>query len=544
MRRAGKKKTPLSRKDFYTIVNLAVLMGMLIFRIPLGFMVGEKGIACFGTANEIFLVVAGTVSYGMTEAVAAQVRYRIKRQQYQSAQKALRGALFFGGGLGLAFSAMCGFGGNLLAEKVFRIPLAGLAVGLMAPSLFFFILTGVFRGYFQGNGSAMPAIHSQILYLIFLFTGGMIGAGLWRGYGEKVSALLQNPDCTGAYGAMGACIGLLTASVFCFLHVLVLYMIFRHSQKNQVSREVQMNQESGFRIFYMLLATGFVHFLYWFCYHVLPLLDQYLIFTFGKETGGLESLWGAYYGKCLVVTGLITSGIMLCGIFPIRRTVVSLERGEGALAKARLGTLVHQCAVFAIPAAVFMAVLAENILSLLPGGSSPQAVAMLQAGSFVVVFSVFANVFMEILIRNRKLKFVTCIGAVSLLLHIGCALLLIQAAKLGMVGIVIAEAAFYGAAAIMGFLLVGRIFQYTQEWLRCFAFTLIAAAVSGFIALVLNKVLFSLIGAVFSLALCLIVGIALYMVFLVVLRAFKSGELEEMAGGRIFSLLANLLRFN
>ena len=113
-----------------------------------------------------------------------------------------------------------------------------------------------------------------------------------------------------------------------------------------------------------------------------------------------------------------------------------------------------------------------------------------------------------------------------------------------MVGIVVAEAVFFGAAAIMGFLLIGRIFQYTQEWIRCFAFTAVAAAVSGFIALVLNKVLFSLIGAGFSLLLCLAVGIVLYMVFLVVLRAFKSRELEEMAGGSVFSLLAELLHFN
>ncbi len=544
MRRTGKKKTPLSRKDFYTIVNLAAMMGALIFRIPLGFMIGEKGLACFGTANEIFLVTAGTVSYGLMEAVAAQVRYRIKRQQYQGAGKALRGALLFGGGLGLALCAVCVFGGGLLAEKAFHIPLAGMAVSLMAPSLFFFILTGVFRGYFQGNGSSMPAMHSQILYVIFLFTGGLIGAGLWRGYGEKVSAFLQNPDCTGAYGAMGACIGLLTGSVLCFLHVLVLYIIFRHSQKHLADREVQMNQESGFRIFSMLLGAGLLHSLYWFCYHALPLLDQYLIFTFAKETGGLYSLWGAYYGKCLAVTGVASGGVVISGIFPIRRIMASLERGEGALAKERLGTLVHQCAVFIIPAAVFIAVLAENILALLPGESGAQAVPLLQLGSLGAVVSVFANVFMEILIRNRKLKFVIGIGAVSLVLHIGCALALVQGAKLGMVGIVVAEAVFFGAAAIMGFLLIGRIFQYTQEWIRCFAFTAVAAAVSGFIALVLNKVLFSLIGAGFSLLLCLAVGIVLYMVFLVVLRAFKSRELEEMAGGGVFSLLAELLHFN
>ena len=39
-------------------------------------------------------------------------------------------------------------------------------------------------------------------------------------------------------------------------------------------------------------------------------------------------------------------------------------------------------------------------------------------------------------------------------------------------------------------------------------------------------------------------GAAIYMVLLVVLRAFESGELEEMAGGRILTMLAGLLHFS
>ena len=42
-----------SRKDYYTAVVWLALIGTLIFRIPLGRIIGDKGIACFGLANEI-----------------------------------------------------------------------------------------------------------------------------------------------------------------------------------------------------------------------------------------------------------------------------------------------------------------------------------------------------------------------------------------------------------------------------------------------------------------------------------------------------------
>ena len=72
-----------SRKDYYTAVVWLALIGTLIFRIPLGRIIGDKGIACFGLANEIYLAVAGAFSFGLSEAAAAHVRYRVRRSQFK-----------------------------------------------------------------------------------------------------------------------------------------------------------------------------------------------------------------------------------------------------------------------------------------------------------------------------------------------------------------------------------------------------------------------------------------------------------------------------
>lgn len=539
-----KKRTTSSRKDYYTMITLLTVTGALIFRIPLGHLIGDKGIAYFGAANEIYLVLAGTVAYGLSEAVAILVKYRVKREQYKSAQKVLSSALILGGSTGLIFSVFFGFLGHFVAEKIMHMPLAGLSVSLMAPAMFFLILTGIFRGYFQGNGSRIPTMHSQILHMIFMFVGGLTGAALLRGYGRKVSALLQNEDYTSAYGAMGAAFGFLSAAVLCFLHALILYFIFRNSLKRQAGRELQKSQDTGLHIFGMLMATGALYSLFWICFNGLALFDQYLVFLFADDVGETAILWGAYYGKCLVLPGVIGGIINMICLSPVRRILALAERKDHRAAREKLGILIHQCAVIAIPSAVFLAVLSENILELLFAGDQHQTALWIQIYSIVIVFNVFATVFTNILARSRRMKYAVLIGAGGFLLHAGLLVLLLKTAKLGITAVLIANIVFYVLTAGLGFLLISRSFQYTQEWIRSFAITIVASAISGVIAMLLNKVFAPMMGTTISMIVCLLVGIISYVILLLVSRAFRDGELEEMAGGRILIMLAGILHIS
>lgn len=544
MNRLAKKRTISSRKDQYTAVTLLTMIGALIFRIPLGYMIGDKGIACFAVANEIYLVIAGTVSYGLSESVAALVKYRVKREQHKNARKVLNGALLFGGVLGLIFSGFFCFFAFWVAEKIMHMPLSGLSIGMMAPAMFFMIITGVFKGYFQGNGTRMPALHSQILHLIVMFAGGLIGAGLVHEYGMKISALLQSEDHASAYGAMGASIGIFSASVLCFLHMLALYFIYRGSMRKQSGRDQIKNQNSGFQIVSMLAGTGLIYSLVWICFKGLPLIDQYMFFLLGDRSGESVSMWGAYYGKCLVLPEIISGIIIIISLKLIRQVAGSVDRDEARTAQEKLGILIHQSAVLTIPSAVFLAVFSGNLMGLFFSESNKQIISWLQLGSVLIVLSVYAAVFMEILIKSRKIKYVVLTGAGALALHIGFLFLLLKTAKLGITGVIIANLFFYILVAGAGFWFMIRSFQYTQEWIKCFAVTVIASAIAGIIAMLLNKVFIPILGEAVSMIICLLVSIIIYMVLLIVTRAFREGELEEMTGGRILIMLAGLLHIS
>lgn len=543
MKKPVKKRTTSTRKDHYTFIAILVMIGALIFRIPLGYVIGDKGLACFGTANEIYVVIAGMVSCGLSEAVSVLIKYRVKREQYKSAQKVLSGALLTGGLLGFILSAFFGIFGHFAAENIMHIPLAGMALTLMAPSMFFIILTGVFRGYFQGNGTKIPTMHSMVLHLLFLFAGGLSGASLLYRYGLKVSALLQNEDYSSAYGAMGASIGFLTASVLCFFHSLILYFVYRNSARRQMGRELQKSQDTGFHIFSMLIGAGAIYSLLWFCFNGLSLTDQFLVFLI-DGSGADVADWGAYYGKCLVITGIITGLITMICLGAVRRITGFAEREEHRIARDRLGILIHQCAVITIPAAVFLAVLSENFLELLFSGTDAQTTMWVQIGSIGIVLAVFALVFTEILIRSRKIKYAALIGAGAFLIHTGLLVLLLKTAKTGIVAVLISTIVFYGAVAVAGFLLISRSFQYTQEWIRSFAVPLAASAISGVIAMLINRALSGVIGKTASMLVCILVAAVCYMILLLVTRSLREEEMEEMPGGRFLLLIAGILRLS
>ena len=253
MRGPKKSRKAASRKDLFAVIGIFVYLCSLIFRILLQFIIGEKGIGYFSIASEIYFLSGCVLATGLSEAVTVLVRFRIRREQFKNADRVLRGALLLGlitGGV-LALSLFSG--GWAFAKNTVRMPLAGLSLSFIAPAVIFQMLTGAFRGYFQGNGTRIPTTHSRMLEMLFLMIGGLIGAKTLYGYGQKVAALRQNADYAAAYGAMGAGIGILTASVLAFFHMLLLFAMYHRNAKRQLLRDIQKTQDGVGHILYLLL---------------------------------------------------------------------------------------------------------------------------------------------------------------------------------------------------------------------------------------------------------------------------------------------------
>ncbi|MBD5396265.1 MAG: hypothetical protein HDR71_18845 [Lachnospiraceae bacterium] len=541
-KRKGKKGSAASKGNYIVMCTLMYVCS-LIFRIPLLYMIGEKGIAFYSVAGELYVIVGCMFTYGLSEAVSSLVRYRVKRDQFKNASRVLHEAILIALVTGIILNILFIFTGNVFVTKVMCLPLAGLAVGYIAPAILLQMLTGVFKGYFEGNGSRVPSMHSLCLKTLFLLIAGLIGASIEHKYGVKVSALLQNEDYAAAHGAKGAAIGILIASVLGFLHMLLLFFMYRGNTKKYKSRDMQKSPDSGFAIFHMLIGTAAPFAAYALLFRIVPLLDGIFFVRLSKEGIDAAKVWGNYYGKYLVIIGVISLLITLVWNGQIKKIIYYVDRDELRTARSKTGILVHQTAIITVPAAIFTAVLSENLLNLLFKGNNKDMAGLVTAGSVIIVLFAFSGLFAEILISMKKMSYVIGYEAIALIVHIILVIVLLNSTELSITAIVIGNIAFFAVLTVFGFLMVSRIIQYRQEWLHTAAFTLIAGAITGLITMLLNKGISSIAGTTISLVACLVIGIIIYMILLIVTRAVTEQELEEMPAGGILLQLGRLIKF-
>ena len=127
MKYSVKKRNIPSRKDYYIISMEIMIILAFLFQLILAGMIGDKGMACYGVAFQWVVLLSGVTGYGLSEAVAQLVRYRVKREQYRETQKILGAAVTLGAVSGIMAGLLTAAFGSFLAVKIVKIPLADLS---------------------------------------------------------------------------------------------------------------------------------------------------------------------------------------------------------------------------------------------------------------------------------------------------------------------------------------------------------------------------------------------------------------------------------
>lgn len=530
------------KSNSFVLVTILAYIVSLIYRVILTYMIGEEGVAYFSIANEIYIVFSFVLSYAFSEAVSGLVRYRIKREQYRNAERVLHVAQMMAIVTGVICSVLLLLLSQFLSTKIVNLPLASLPVKIMAPSFVFVMLSGVYRGYFQGHGTKGPSVLSKVIETLVILLIGCLCAHWFFGYGQKVSALLQNPKYAPAYGALGASIGFMISGIINLVYMMFLHLLYKRKYYRQLL-DYQKNQDSKFRIMRLLLRMGLPFAVYGAVFHCIPLVDACFYLKLTPDSVQKISNWGSYYGKQIVFCGILGSLVLMLCISPVKKIVQMAEHEEYRAVREKIALVIHQTAIFILPAAVFLSIFSEHLLDTLFKGNNMQTAKWISWGSISMVFYVFSFLFICILIRLRKMRHILACGAISLFLHVLVTAVLLAKTNLNVLALVVGNMIFYGVLMILCFLLLQFMFQYKQEWIRSIAFTLVSAAVAGLIAMLLDKVLVGVCGSLVSMLLCTIIGLMIYLILLVVTRSVTDREARDLIGGRIFQMISGLLHF-
>lgn len=530
------------RKNFsFFIILITYIFGM-IFRIIMTKIIGSKGAAYFSVPNEVFFLLGGMFCYGMEEAVASMVENRMFKQQYANAKKVFRIGAIFSFILGIIISIILFIIRSKITNSIFHMQLSFMAFEIVLLTIPFIIFAGALRGYFKGTGNNSVSVASKFIFALCYAVMGTIMSSAFLRYGQKVSALLKIEDYKYSYGALGAACGIVFATLVTFIHIVVMYILMKNRTIYSRERDFSKTLDYTPNIIINLLATALVPTLFFAIYSIIPLLNVVFLSHRQDAEFSMDFSLGEYYGKTYPINLLAVYVIASFSFIYIRKAIIAVRKEEYRTAREKLGRMIHRCATIAIFTTTMLMILADNILSTIYLSNGEATGSYLQIGAISITFILFGIIFMEIMINMQRYSQALVISAIAFGIHTILLVLFVAIFKMSIRSVLFCDLLFYIIVSAGGFMLVSRAFQYTQEWFRTFAVTLISALISALLGLVLNKALINIMGNLLSMVIVIVFCTLIYIVILLALKGYQEDELEDSILGKFMLALGKTFK--
>ncbi|MEI3193555.1 MAG: hypothetical protein V8S22_06265 [Lachnospiraceae bacterium] len=194
--------------------------------------------------------------------------------EQKNAYRVFQCAMRFAIAVGAAMSIVTFLFAGVITKYAMKAENTSYALRVLAPAIFLFAITGVFRGFFQGRNAMVPTAASQVIEQVVnaivslpqpFFLWGM----------ERSSAEKKGNDSLGpAYGAAGGTLGTVVSIAVALLFLFIVYMAYRGRMNRQMRRDVTSRKEADREIYKILIWTLVPIVLSTVVYNIGTVLDQ------------------------------------------------------------------------------------------------------------------------------------------------------------------------------------------------------------------------------------------------------------------------------
>lgn len=527
--------------------SVIVRMIGLLYRIPLGRIIGDVGNSYYSCAFEVYSLILLISSYSLPLAVSKIVSARIGTGARRNIGKVLKCALCFAVIVGMIGALGAYFGADFLTGTLLNTPEGAICLRVLAPCIFIVAILGVIRGYFQGLGTMIPTAVSQIIEQIVNAVVAVGAAWFLFDYGQKIDAVLGTETAAPAYGASGSTLGTTLGALAALLFISFLLIIFLKREKKRSFKNGP--QETYGEILAILVMTILPVILSTAIYNINGIIDQGMfkaLMQHSTNKDEIDVIWGVYSGKykllCNVPIALASA--MASSTIPN----ISKMNGDRRAIRKSVGDVIRVTMVISIPCAVGLGVFGKEIIAVLWPGTPEIASEMMMFGSCSVVFYSLSTLTNGILQGIDKMRLPVIHAAVSLGLHVILLYVLIAVFHMEGMAIVWAYIFFGVLMCILNNLSIRKYLRYRQELKRTFLIPTVASAVMGVISRLLYQALYSVMGKtslamIVGLMAAVVVAVITYFVLLLAMRGLKERELRAFPKGYVLVNVAKKLHF-
>lgn len=371
----GQGRSFLSGVSALTLSAICVKVLGLFYRIPLLGVLGTEGMGYFNAAFEVYALLCVLSTAGLPVAMSVLLSSAGAEGRAADARRIFRVAL-------ATFAVIGGVG--TVALMLLSRPLAMLlgspgaepALRAIAPTVLLICLSAALRGYFQGKCNMVPTALSQIIEAAGKLLIGLGLATLARGRGASL-------PMTAAAAVGGLTVGTALSLLYLYIHTRIDEGRTGACPRVPVSVEplsATVPVSSTRAILRALAATAIPVTLSAGIISLSKCIDLAVILrrlqAVGYTAAEASALYGCYSTLAVPVFNILPAMASSVTLPAVPALAAALGRGaEGvATAKRTARTSLGLTLLLSLPAALGLAVFAEDILSLLFAGQ-PEAVA-------------------------------------------------------------------------------------------------------------------------------------------------------------------------
>lgn len=536
------KNTSLAKNVMMLMVAQLITKVMgLIYRIVIinidGF--GNEGNGYYSVGYTIYSVLLTLSSIGVPNVIAKLVSERIASGDCRGSQRVLK--VCFGLFLTISFVSACllYFGADLIATYILHIPDVAYTMKALAPAVFFASAIAVFRGYFSGMGSLKATSVSQVVEQFFNCVLSIVFVCLCIGQGSAVMA---------AAGNLSTSASVLIAFVF-----LLFFYLRRRKEVQSACRAqtVPTDDRSTRDMLKMVLALSIPMAVGSLISAMNDFVDSFTITNCIQAAyadvlptkEALEAQAAAAAGTLSKINTIINMPLAINTAFStalVPAISAAVAKNDRALAGKKLSFSLFSSLVIVFPCATGLAVLARPILQLLYPNASDGA-GLLALSVIPLIFLALTCIINGGLYGLGEARLPAASLAVGAVLKLVLNLVLIRQPAINIYGAVISSI----VCDVVVFALVLRALcrrlplelRFGHHVLR----PALCSIAMGAVVFGVHRLLDVFVGNAIATAVAIVIGVVLYLVFIVGARIFTKEELLSLPGGtRLAGLLTKL----
>lgn len=529
------------------VKNASVLMAAtlisriigLIYRRPLGNILGSVGLGYYGYASNLYSILLLISSYSIPMAISKIISGKLAKKEYKNVQKIFKGALIYAVIVGAAAALLAYFGGGFLlpANQQNAVP----ALKVLAPAIFLSAILGVLRGYFQAHHNMTPTSISQIMEQIMNAIVSLLAAWiLIQNFAGDDSTLIA------IYGSQGGTIGTAAGVVTALIFMLIVYRINKPVIANRLRRDAGAREDTYSDVFRMIFMMITPVILTTFINNASAYVDSYLYAGIlglkGVDADAISAAYGEFsnYYTPVINIPLALASASSSAMMPEVSGAYALN--DTKTVNSQILKTIRMTMFICIPATVGLTVLAYPIMGVLFPAASDLASSLLMTGSASIIFSALCTVSSCALQAIGKQRVAMINAGISLGINIATlAVILAVFPQLDIYAVMLAGIFFAIAYSILNTISMRKYLGFKNEFKETYVQPVIASAIMGVIAAVVYYALFYATRRPFiALVVAIIVGAFAYLVLYVVASKIKEEELRRFPAG---GALVKIMRF-